>query len=69
MDETSFIYGRTPTEDKRVIVKVSVPRSLKVRLETLKMMLGRNLQDLAAEALEEYLDREIRRLSARPVSS
>ena len=66
MDETSFIYGTQPSdEDDKVLVKMYVPRHLKTRLDTLKLISGRKLQELGAEALEEYLTRELAHWSSK----
>lgn len=60
MDDTEFIYGRPITRaDEKVLVKMYVPRRLKTGLDTLKITRGKNLQQLAAEAIEQYIAREI----------
>lgn len=60
MDENSYIYGTRNTSDEdKVLVKMYVPKHLKTRLDTLKLVTGRKLQDLAAEALDEYLTRQL----------
>lgn len=61
MQETEFIYGRPHLEsaDSKVLVKMYVPKRLKTGLDSLKIASGRNLQELAAEAIEEYLQRQI----------
>ena len=71
MDERRFLYGRPsgPSPDEKVLVKMYVPRRLKTRLDTLKLTGGKNLQQLAAEALEQYLDRESSRLRQRREAS
>jgi hypothetical protein len=61
MDETEFIYGRRNVADEKVLVKMYVPRRLKTGLETLKLKHRKNLQQLAAEAIEQYLAREFPR--------
>ncbi len=66
MDETPFIYGFKPAPDKeKVLVKMYVPKDLKTRLDTLKLVSGRKLQELAAEALDQYLTRELTHWSAK----
>lgn len=60
MDDSKFIYGRTsPRPDEKVLVKMYVPRHLKTGLDSLKITQGKNLQQLAAEAIEQYLTREL----------
>jgi hypothetical protein len=58
MDDARFIYGRPTQKDDKVLVKMYVPRRLKTGLDTLKITRGKNLQQLAAEAIEQYLARE-----------
>lgn len=59
MDDSEFIYGRPITRaDEKVLVKMYVPRRLKTGLDTLKITRGKNLQQLAAEAIEQYIARE-----------
>ncbi len=61
MHETEFIYGRpdAPAPDNKVLVKMYVPKRLKTGLDSLKIASGKNLQELAAEAIEQYLQREL----------
>jgi hypothetical protein len=59
MDENSFIYGTQNDADDKVLVKMYVPKHLKTRLDTLKLISGRKLQELGAEALEEYLNKQM----------
>ena len=67
MDETDIIYGRTPPHktDAKVLVKMYVSKRLKTGLDTLKLTRGKNLQQLAAEAIEQYLARELARAPHR----
>lgn len=72
MQETDFIYGRATgaAPDPKVLVKMYVPKRLKTGLDSLKLTSGKNLQELAAEAIEEYLERQVqdRRERARTAS-
>lgn len=66
MDERDYIYGPKPKDDELVVVKVCVPRVLKTRLESLKLLSGRNIQDMATEAILDYLGRietQVRRMA------
>ena len=67
MQETDFIYGRAdmPPPDNKVLVKMYVPKRLKTGLDSLKIASGRNLQELAAEAIEQYLQRELQARTVR----
>ncbi len=66
MNENSYIYGTQATsESDKVLVKMYVPKHLKTRLDTLKLITGRKLQDLAAEALDEYLTRQLAQWSSK----
>lgn len=66
MDENTYIYGTQATSDSdKVLVKMYVPKQLKTRLDTLKLISGRKLQDLAAEALDEYLTRQLAHWSSK----
>ncbi|MBW3584046.1 MAG: hypothetical protein KY455_13225 [Euryarchaeota archaeon] len=61
MREHDFIYGH-PVHDEttdKVLVKMYVPKRLKRGLDSLKLTRGKNLQQLAAEAIEQYLAREL----------
>lgn len=55
MNDHDYIYGAKPKTDELVVVKVCVPKRLKTRLESLKLLSGRNIQDMATEAIESYL--------------
>lgn len=55
MNDHDYIYGTKPASNELVVVKVCVPKKLKTRLESLKLLSGRNIQDMATEAIESYL--------------
>lgn len=61
MNDHSFIYGRPETSEHadKVLVKMYVPKRLKTALDTLKLVSGRKLQEIAAEAIEQYVAREM----------
>jgi predicted transcriptional regulator len=66
MNEYSFIYGRTESATgEKVLVKMYVPKRLKTALDTLKLVSGRKLQDIAAEAIEQYVNRELAMQTAK----
>jgi len=67
MNDHDYIYGAKPKGDELVVVKVCVPKKLKTRLESLKLLSGRNIQDMATEAIESYLaqvEAQVREMAA-----